>query len=71
MPVAGQVETPRKAGAVDAVKAVLCAFIGIRRGAAHERDIATLTPAQVIATGIAAAALFVAGLVFLVRYITG
>lgn len=64
------VEPPRKASPLHVVKAVLSAFVGIRKGAAHEQDIATLTPAQVIVTGIIAAAVFVLGLVLLVRFIT-
>jgi len=52
------------------VKAVLSAFIGIRKGAAHDKDIATLTPVQVIVTGIVAAAVLVLGLVLLVRLVT-
>jgi len=68
--VAGPVEPPRKATPLQVVKAVLSAFIGIRKGAAHEHDIATLTPAQVIVTGIIAAAVFVLGLVLLVRFVT-
>ena len=63
-------ESPRKATPLQVVKAVLSAFIGIRKGAAHERDIATLTPAQVIVTGIIAAAIVVVSLVLLVRFIT-
>jgi DUF2970 family protein len=68
--VAGPVEPPRRATPLQVVKAVLSAFVGIRKGAAHEHDIATLTPVQVIVTGIIAAAIFVLGLVLLVRFIT-
>ena len=70
MIVAGPVEPPRRATPLQVVKAVLSAFVGIRKGAAHEQDIATLTPVQVIVTGIIAAAIFVLGLVLLVRFIT-
>jgi hypothetical protein len=68
--VASPVEPPRRATPLQVVKAVLSAFVGIRKGAAHEQDIATLTPVQVIVTGIIAAAIFVLGLVLLVRFIT-
>ena len=63
-------EAPRTASPLQIAKAVLSAFVGIRKGAAHERDIATLKPAQVIVAGIIAAAMLVAGLVLLVRFIT-
>ena len=45
----------RRAGPLQVVKAVLSAFIGIRRGAAHEDDAAKITPVQAIITGIIAA----------------
>ena len=63
-------ETPRKASPLQVVKAVLSAFIGIRKRAAHEHDAVTITPLQVIVTGIIAAAVFVLSLVVLVRWIT-
>ena len=52
MDVTGMAETPRKASPLDVVKAVLSAFIGIRKGAAHERDAVTIKPVQVIIVGI-------------------
>ena len=61
---------PRKASPLQVAKAVLSAFIGIRKRNAHERDIATLTPAQVIVAGIIAAAILVVSMVLLVRFIT-
>ena len=63
-------ETPRKATPLQVVKAVLSAFIGIRKRAAHEHDAVTITPVQVIVTGIIAAVVFVVSLVLLVRWIT-
>ena len=71
MILAGSVEPPRKASPLQVAKAVLSAFIGIRKRASHERDIATLTPAQVIVAGIIAAAILVVSVVLLVRFITG
>ena len=62
--------TPRKATPLQVVKAVLSAFIGIRKRAAHERDVVTLTPLQVIVAGIIGAVIFVLSLVTLVRFIT-
>lgn len=60
----------RKATPLQVAKAVLSAFIGIRKRAAHEEDAVTITPLQVIVAGLIAAAIFVASLVTLVRYIT-
>src|SRR5262245_17980753 len=62
-------ERKRKAGPLQVVKAVLSAFIGIRRGAAHESDAATITPFQAIITGIIAAAVLVVSVLLLVRFI--
>ena len=62
--------TPRKASPLQVAKAVLSAFIGIRKRAAHEHDAVTITPLQVIFTGILFAAIFVVSLIVLVRYIT-
>jgi hypothetical protein len=62
---------PRKATPLQVAKAVLSAFIGIRKGAAHERDAVTITPVQAIVAGLIGALVFVLSLVMLVRYITG
>ena len=67
----GMAENPRKASPLEVAKAVLSAFIGIRKRAAHERDAVTIKPAQVIVAGIIGAAIFVLGLILLVRFITG
>jgi Protein of unknown function (DUF2970) len=61
---------PRKASPFQVAKAVLSAFIGIRKRAAHQEDAVTITLLQVIVTGIICAAIFVASLITLVRYIT-
>ena len=70
MIVAEPAEPRPQASLAQVVKAVLAAFIGIRKGAAHNRDMATLRPAQVIAVGIVAAVVLVLSLVALVRFIT-
>ena len=49
---------------------VLWSFFGVRRSASHEADMAELNPVHVIAVGVAAAAIFVLGLIGLVRIIT-
>jgi hypothetical protein len=63
-------ESPRKATPLQVAKAVASAFVGIRRRAAHERDVVTITPLQAIVAGVIAAAIFVASLVLLVRFVT-
>lgn len=63
-------QQPRKATPLQVVKAVLSAFIGIRKRVAHEHDAVTITPLQVIVVGIICAAIFVLSLITLVRYIT-
>ncbi len=62
--------TPVKATPLQVAKAVLSAFIGIRKRAAHERDAVTITLLQVIVAGVIGAAIFVLSLILLVRYIT-
>ena len=63
-------ERPRRATPLQVAKAVASAFVGIRRRAAHERDVVTITPLQAIVAGVIAAAIFVASLVLLVRFVT-
>jgi len=70
MRMALESESPRKATPLKVAKAVLSAFIGIRKRAAHEHDAVTITPLQVIITGIIFAVILVLSLVTLVRYIT-
>ena len=70
MIVSEPAEAPRKATPLQVAKAVGSAFIGIRRRAAHERDVVTITPVQVIIAGVIGAAIFVGSLVLLVRHIT-
>jgi len=65
------VESPRKATPLQVAKAVASAFIGIRRRASHERDVVTITPLQAIIAGVIGAAIFVASLVVLVRFVAG
>ena len=63
-------EPTRKATPLQVAKAVLSAFIGIRKRAAHEQDAVTLSPVQVIIAGVIATAVLVLSLVMLVRFIT-
>ena len=49
---------------------MLGAFIGIRKSADREKDMASLKPVHVIVAGVIGAALFVFMIVMLVRLIT-
>ncbi len=53
-----------------AIKAVLWAFLGIRSQEGYDKDRARLTPKQIIAAGLVLAAIFVGGLLLLVRLLT-
>lgn len=59
----------RKSSMLHALRAVAWSFFGIRKGSEYEQDVAHLKPAHVIVAGIVAAALFVAGIVALVRWV--
>jgi hypothetical protein len=50
-------------------KAVAWSFVGVRKASEYEKDIAQLNPLHVIVAGIISAALFVAGLVVLVKWV--
>jgi len=52
-------------------KAVLSAFVGIRNKNAHEYDAETLKPVQVIIGGLIGGALFVIGVLLLVKLVVG
>ncbi len=61
--------TERKGSLLRTVQAVAWSFLGIRRRADYARDVAQLNPIHVVIAGIVGAALFVAVLVFLVRWV--
>lgn len=61
---------PPNATPLQVAKAVIWAFLGIRKRAEHDRDAASLTPAQVIVAGLLGAIIFVASLITLVHFIT-
>jgi hypothetical protein len=63
-------ENRPKASPLQVARAVMWSFIGIRKSAGYENDVARITPVQAIVAGIVGAALFVGGLVTLVRYLT-
>lgn len=62
-------EKPANASILQVAKAVISAFMGIRRKSDHEFDAATLKPAQVIIGGLIGGALFVIGVMLLVRLV--
>jgi hypothetical protein len=63
-------QRPARQGSLPAtVKAVAAAFFGVRGRRAHEKDLSNLNPVHVIGVGIALAAVFVAGLVLVVRVV--
>jgi hypothetical protein len=63
-------EKPEKGTFLQAMKAVSWAFFGIRKNTDHDHDAATLTMGQVIIAGIVGAALFVLGVVLVVKFVT-
>ena len=44
-------------------------FFGVRKSSEHEKDVTQLNPVHVIVAGLIAAAVFIAGLVLLVRWV--
>ena len=60
----------RRDNPLQVIKAVLWAFLGIRRSEGHKRDAAQVRLPQLIAVAVLLAALFVVGLIVLVRQIT-
>ena len=51
------------------VKAVLWAFLGIRKKSAYEEDLGKLNPFHIIAVALVAVAVFVGGLIALVNWV--
>jgi hypothetical protein len=51
------------------IRAVLWSFLGVRKGAGFQDDIATLTPFHILGVGIGLCFLFVFGLMALVHWI--
>jgi DUF2970 family protein len=59
----------RDASPLEVAKAVFWSFLGIRKRAAHQSDIARIKPAQVIIAGIVGAVIFVTSLILIVRFV--
>jgi hypothetical protein len=60
---------PRTARLIDIVKAVLWSFFGVRKRARMQEDAVSIRPHQVIIAGVVVAALFVLGLLIVVRLV--
>jgi hypothetical protein len=60
----------RPATLMEIIGAVFWSFFGVRKGEAMRRDAVTIKPHQIIIVGVVAAALLVAILLTLVRFIT-
>ena len=65
----GAAVQPAGNGLLQTMRTVAWSFFGVRRRAGHDEDLARLNPLHVIAGGLAGAALFVAALVLLVRWV--
>lgn len=62
-------ERERKGTLAQTAKAVLWSFFGVRKKSHYESDAANLNPVHVIIMGIVAAALFVALLLIIIKYV--
>lgn len=59
----------RRGSFLQTLKAVAWSFFGVRKASEYEKDISQLNPVHVIIAGVLGAALFVIGLLVLVRWI--
>ncbi len=59
-----------RASSLQVMRAVMWSFIGIRKRAGFENDVAKIKPVQAIIAGVIGAAVFVAALVMLVTFLT-
>jgi hypothetical protein len=61
--------TQRKASFGATIKAILWAFLGIRKKSGYEQDAAKLNPVHVLLAGVIAALIFIATLVIIVKIV--
>ena len=59
----------RKGSLPGTFRAVAWSFFGVRKGSGHEEDVSQLNPLHVIVAGVIVAAMFVVGLILLVRWV--
>ena len=64
-------QASKKASPLHVAKAVFWSFLGIRKRRDYEADSVELKPQQVIVAGLIGAAVFVASLILLVRFVIG
>jgi hypothetical protein len=64
-------QAPKQAGLLQVAKAVFWSFLGIRKRRDYETDSVELTPKQVIIAGLIGAAILIASLLLLVRFVIG
>jgi len=60
-------DTPRQASFTTTMKAILCAFIGIRKGQDPARDTTRLNPIHVVIAGLLGVAIFITILISIVH----
>lgn len=61
--------TPKRAGFLSTVRAVLWSFAGVRKRKDYQLDATSLNPLHVIIAGILAAVVFVLTIVLVVRFV--
>jgi hypothetical protein len=59
----------RKGSVGGTIKAVLWGFLGVRRNADYQSDIAKLNPVHILVVGVLMAILFVGGLIAVVNWV--
>ena len=64
-------QAKKKASPLQVAKAVFWSFLGIRKRRDYETDSVELKPQQVIIAGLIGAAVLVASLILLVRFVIG
>jgi hypothetical protein len=67
--MANDVVVRRRASLAQTARAVLWSFFGVRKRAHYEEDAATLNPVHVIIMGIVGAALFIAILLSIIKFV--
>ena len=64
-------QAKKQASSLQVAKAVFWSFLGIRKRRDYETDSVELKPKQVIIAGLIGAAILVASLILLVRFVIG
>ena len=59
----------RRASFAQTAKAVLWSFFGVRKRANYEQDAQNLNPVHVVLMGLVAAGLFIAILIFIIKFV--